>query len=145
MKEWAQREGVHPVTAYRWSRAAKLPVPAGRVGRLILVEPPASAPARSVATGWPLDPSPRQVRALLSHCGAARVAYNWGPALAALAGESDVAGSGPETENGRGTDHKTSHARLVAVKRQPGTATAGQAGTAAPQGAAVGQDVAHAD
>jgi putative transposase len=25
-----------------------------------------------------LDPTPRQQRALASHCGAARVAYNWG-------------------------------------------------------------------
>jgi putative transposase len=25
-----------------------------------------------------LDPTPRQRRALASHCGAARVAYNWG-------------------------------------------------------------------
>ena len=29
-----------------------------------------------------LDPTPRQRRALASHCGAARVAYNWGLALA---------------------------------------------------------------
>jgi putative transposase len=28
-----------------------------------------------------LDPTPRQRRALASHCGAARVAYNWGLAL----------------------------------------------------------------
>jgi len=40
LKEWARREGVHPVTAYRWSREGKLPVPARRAGRLILVEPP---------------------------------------------------------------------------------------------------------
>jgi putative transposase len=31
-----------------------------------------------------LDPSPRQRRALASHCGAARVAYNWGLALVKL-------------------------------------------------------------
>lgn len=37
MKEWAKREGVHPVTAYRWFREGKLPVPARRVGGLILV------------------------------------------------------------------------------------------------------------
>jgi len=28
-----------------------------------------------------LDPTPRQRRALASHCGAARVAYNWGLTL----------------------------------------------------------------
>jgi putative transposase len=47
-----------------------------------------------------------------------------------------VAGSGPETLNGRGAGRKTPLAGQVAVKRQPGTATAGQAGTAAPQGTA---------
>ncbi|MEU5937935.1 IS607 family transposase [Micromonospora sp. NPDC047548] len=49
LKEWAKREGVHPVTAYRWFREGKLPVPARRVGGLILVEPPADpAPAETV-------------------------------------------------------------------------------------------------
>jgi IS605 OrfB family transposase len=46
-----------------------------------------------------------------------------------------LAGSGPDS-NGRGADRKTGHARQVAVKRQPGTAEAGQTGTAAPQGTA---------
>jgi IS605 OrfB family transposase len=45
-----------------------------------------------------------------------------------------IAGSGPEIANGRGADRKTGHARQVAVKRQPGTAHAGQTGTVAPQG-----------
>jgi putative transposase len=40
-----------------------------------------------------------------------------------------VAGSGPETENGRGADHKTRPGGQVAVKRQPGTATADKTGT----------------
>ncbi|MDH6463073.1 putative site-specific integrase-resolvase [Micromonospora sp. A200] len=49
LKEWAKREGVHPVTAYRWFREGKLPVPARRVGGLILVESPADpAPAETV-------------------------------------------------------------------------------------------------
>jgi putative resolvase len=39
LKEWARVQGVHPVTAYRWFREGKLPVPARKVGRLILVEP----------------------------------------------------------------------------------------------------------
>jgi len=51
-------------------------------------------------------------------------------------GNRQIAGSGPETLNGRGADRKTGHARQVAVKRQPGTAQAGKAGTAAPQGTA---------
>ncbi|HMH92864.1 MAG TPA: zinc ribbon domain-containing protein, partial [Streptosporangiaceae bacterium] len=52
--------------------------------------------------------------------------------LAALAAAM-VAGSGPETLNGRGADRKTGPARQVAVKRQPGTAPAGQTGTVSRQ------------
>jgi len=39
LKEWARQQDVHPVTAYRWFREGKLPVPARRVGRLIPVDP----------------------------------------------------------------------------------------------------------
>jgi predicted site-specific integrase-resolvase len=39
---WVQRKGVARVTAYRWSRAGLLPVPARRVGRLIAVDEPVS-------------------------------------------------------------------------------------------------------
>jgi predicted site-specific integrase-resolvase len=35
---WAERNGVARVTAYRWFRAGVLPVPARKVGRLILVD-----------------------------------------------------------------------------------------------------------
>lgn len=37
LKEWAKVQGVHPITAYRWYRDGTLPVPARKVGRLILV------------------------------------------------------------------------------------------------------------
>ncbi|MBE5502584.1 resolvase [Mycobacteroides abscessus subsp. massiliense] len=37
---WAERNGVARVTAYRWFRAGLLPVPARKVGRLILVDDP---------------------------------------------------------------------------------------------------------
>jgi putative transposase len=53
----------------------------------------------------------------------------------AAANLAKLAGSGPDS-NGRGADRKTGDARQVAVKRQPGTAHAGQTGTAAPQGTA---------
>lgn len=43
---WAERNGVARVTAYRWFRAGLLPVPAQRVGRLILVDESAAEPAR---------------------------------------------------------------------------------------------------
>ncbi|WP_207783928.1 zinc ribbon domain-containing protein [Micromonospora globispora] len=52
--------------------------------------------------------------------------------LAALAAEYDTAGSGPVA--GRGADRKTRPGGQVAVKRQPGTAPAGQTGTVPPQG-----------
>jgi predicted site-specific integrase-resolvase len=45
LKEWAAREGVSYTTARRWFAAGKLPVPARKVGGLILVEGrPAPAP-----------------------------------------------------------------------------------------------------
>lgn len=37
---WAERNGVAGVTAYRWFHAGLLPVPARKVGRLILVDEP---------------------------------------------------------------------------------------------------------
>lgn len=43
LTEWAERQGVHHVTAYRWFREDKLPVPARGVDRLILVDPAATA------------------------------------------------------------------------------------------------------
>lgn len=39
LTEWARSQGVHVTTAYRWYREGKLPVPARKVGRLILVSP----------------------------------------------------------------------------------------------------------
>jgi putative transposase len=51
-------------------------------------------------------------------------------------GNRQVAGSGPETGNGRGADRETGPARQVAVKRQPGIPTGSKTGTAAPQGTA---------
>jgi putative resolvase len=39
LTEWARAQGIHVTTAYRWYREGKLPVPARRVGRLILVSP----------------------------------------------------------------------------------------------------------
>jgi putative transposase len=51
--------------------------------------------------------------------------------LAALAAEFDTAGSGPAA--GRGADQKTRVRGQVAVKRQPGTAWAGQTGTVVRQ------------
>ncbi len=49
-------------------------------------------------------------------------------------GRQVIAASGAEIRNGRGADQKTGPARQVAMKRQPGTASAGQTGTLSPQG-----------
>ena len=62
--------------------------------------------------------------------------------LAALA--RHVAGSGPETPNGRGADQKTRLGGQVAVKRQPGTASAGKTGTVRPRGRAGLAEPTHA-
>jgi putative resolvase len=39
LTEWARAQGIHVTTAYRWYREGLLPVPARKVGRLILVSP----------------------------------------------------------------------------------------------------------
>ena len=46
LTEWAHAQGIHVTTAYRWYREGTLPVPAQKVGRLILVSPdPAAGPS----------------------------------------------------------------------------------------------------
>jgi predicted site-specific integrase-resolvase len=37
LREWALSQGIHPQTAYRWHRQGELPVPARKMGKLILV------------------------------------------------------------------------------------------------------------
>ena len=50
LSEWADQVGVSKFTAYRWFHEGTLPVPARRVGRLILVEvASATATGRTVA------------------------------------------------------------------------------------------------
>jgi predicted site-specific integrase-resolvase len=52
--------GVHPVTAYRWLREGKLPVPATRVGGLILIDQPASPAPTGVSVVYARVSSPGQ-------------------------------------------------------------------------------------
>ncbi|MBS4728656.1 IS607 family transposase [Mycobacterium sp. SM1] len=47
---WAERNAVARVSAYRWFSAGLLPVPARRVGRLILVDEPIGAAGRRSRT-----------------------------------------------------------------------------------------------
>lgn len=49
MKEWAAREGVGYATARRWFAEGLLPVPARKVGGLILVGEPGPEPAPGIA------------------------------------------------------------------------------------------------
>jgi putative resolvase len=52
LTEWAHAQGIHVTTAYRWWREGTLPVPARKVGRLILVAPGTAAnPARRDGAG----------------------------------------------------------------------------------------------
>jgi putative resolvase len=52
LTEWAHAQGIHVTTAYRWWREGTLPVPARKVGRLILVAPDAAAaPSPAGAAG----------------------------------------------------------------------------------------------
>jgi putative resolvase len=52
LTEWAHAQGIHVTTARRWWREGSLPVPARKVGRLILVSPnTAASPARQEAAG----------------------------------------------------------------------------------------------
>jgi predicted site-specific integrase-resolvase len=48
LADWAETQGVSRQTAYQWFRAGNLPVPARRVGRLILVDVPAETKARAI-------------------------------------------------------------------------------------------------
>jgi putative resolvase len=51
LTEWARAQGIHVQTAYRWYREGTLPVPARKVGRLILVSPQTAAEAAGKAEG----------------------------------------------------------------------------------------------
>jgi len=50
LSEWANRDGIHPQTAYRWFREGNLPVPARKIGRLILVGDLEAPSARAAIT-----------------------------------------------------------------------------------------------
>jgi putative resolvase len=47
LADWAESVGVNRHTAYRWFREGTLPVPAERVGRLILVKTTATSSSTS--------------------------------------------------------------------------------------------------
>ena len=49
LSEWARREGVAYITAWRWWNEGKLPVPARKAGTLILVDVPEPGQGRTVA------------------------------------------------------------------------------------------------
>lgn len=47
LKQWALRQGIHPVTAYRWHKEGKLPITVKKVGRLVLVDLPSIDPPQT--------------------------------------------------------------------------------------------------
>ncbi len=51
LTEWARAQGIHAQTAYRWYREGTLPVPAQKVGRLILVSPETATESARKAEG----------------------------------------------------------------------------------------------
>ena len=51
LTEWARAQGIHVTTAYRWYREGVLPVPARKVGRLILVSPGTAATSAQGGAG----------------------------------------------------------------------------------------------
>lgn len=46
LREWALSQGVHSQTAYKWFREGRLPVPARKMGKLILVGDLGNSPAQ---------------------------------------------------------------------------------------------------
>ncbi len=50
LSEWADLQGIHPQTAYRWFRKGTLPVPARQIGRLILVGNLEASPSKRGST-----------------------------------------------------------------------------------------------
>ena len=50
LSEWASVQGVHPQTAYRWFRQGTLPIPARKIGRLILVGDLETSPSQLGST-----------------------------------------------------------------------------------------------
>ncbi len=74
LSEWARREGVAYITAWRWWNEGKLPVPARKVGKLILVDVPDAPAGRTVvyARVSSADQEPdldRQVARVVTWCG----------------------------------------------------------------------------
>jgi putative resolvase len=51
LAEWAHAQGIHVQTAYRWYRNPSTPVPARKVGRLLLVSPQTAAEAARKTEG----------------------------------------------------------------------------------------------
>ncbi|HLI38154.1 MAG TPA: IS607 family transposase [Streptosporangiaceae bacterium] len=60
LKEWAESVGISYTTARRWREAGKLPVPARKVGGLILVGEPSAPPVPGVAAVYARVPSADQ-------------------------------------------------------------------------------------
>ncbi len=105
LTEWAHARGIHVTTAYRWYREGMLPVPAQKVGRLILVSPDTAA-----------GPSPRGGAGLYarvsSHDHRADLDRQVAP-LPAWAVQAGLPIVGVEAEVGSGMDGARAKARRL--------------------------------
>jgi putative resolvase len=105
LTEWAEAQGIHVTTAYRWYREGTLPVPAKKVGRLILVSPDAAAaPAKQEAAGLYARVSSHDQKADLDR----QVAR-----LSAWAAQAGLPVARVEAEVGPGTNGTRSKARRL--------------------------------
>ena len=94
LTEWAHAQGIHVTTAYRWYREGKLPVPARKAGRLILVSPDTvTAPAPPGGAGLYARVSSQDQRADLDRQVARLTAWAAQAGLPVVRVEAEV-GSG---------------------------------------------------
>jgi putative resolvase len=93
LTEWARVRGIHVTTAYRWYREGVLPVPARKVGRLILVSPGTAATSARGGAGLYARVSFHDQKAGLGRQVARLLAWAVQAGLAVVRGQAEV-GSG---------------------------------------------------
>jgi hypothetical protein len=155
LADWAESVGVNRHTAYRWFREGTLPVPAERVGRLILVRTAAAADSASqihhgctAPDGTPCRLAGRgriDKQLVCPHTGqvvdrdhnAARNLRDWpdnascGPVRATA---PSVPGPTTTVGTGHGADAGLPGAGGASVRPRPRGARSGEAKTQTPQG-----------
>ena len=102
LTEWAHAQGIHVQTAYRWYREGTLPVPARKVGRLILVSSEAAGVVarKTEGAGLYARVSSHDQKSGLDGQVATAVRLGGGAGLPVVRVEAEV-GSGVERLHGR--------------------------------------------